>query len=70
MLIYRTFLSAEIKTKCRDKKDYKRRNIVGLLQKLIKTYDVMADKYAGVWDERAACSCISCVAKRTDRDNN
>ena len=49
MLIYRTFLSAEIKTKCRDKKDYKRRNIVGLLQKLIKTYDVMADKYAGVY---------------------
>ena len=49
MLIYRTFLSTEIKTKCRDKKDYKRRNIVGLLQKLIKTYDVMADKYAGVY---------------------
>ena len=49
VLIYRTFLSTEIKTKCRDKKDYKRRNIVGLLQKLIKTYDVMADKYAGVY---------------------
>ena len=49
MLIYRTFLSTELKTKCRDKKDYKRRNIVGLLQKLIKTYDVMADKYAGVY---------------------